>query len=99
MPGPHDMYTAFFAASTAGDRAMIAPGLRSWLGQPSNRLPIPLANESYTVEWQSAEVMPTRVRGSGPLTPSTVPLTPTTAFNLISAIVVAGAVRLIEPFW
>ena len=56
-----------------------------------------MANESSTVEWHSAQVMPTRVSVSVPPTLSTVPLTPTTAFSLSSAMVVAGLVRLIVP--
>ena len=60
---------------------------------------MPLANESSTVEWQSAQVMPTLVSVSVPLTDSTVPLTPTTALSLSNATVVAGSVRLIEPSW
>ena len=47
-----------------GDRSgaseMIAPTLRSRFGQPSSRLPMPGANESSTVEWQSAHWMPDR---------------------------------------
>ena len=64
---------------------MMAPGLRSRFGQPSSRLPIPLANESSTVEWQMAQVIPTRVNVSCPPTDSTVPTTPTTAFSFSSA--------------
>ena len=51
---------------------------------------MPGANESSTVEWHSAQVMPTRVSVSAPLTVSTVPFRPTTAFSLSSATVVAG---------
>ena len=90
-PGVED--AAFVAASTAGDSAMIAPGLRSRLGQPSSRLPMPGANELSTVEWHSAQVMPTRVSGSTPLTVSTVPLRPTTASSFSRATVVAGLRR------
>ena len=54
-------------------------------------------NELSTVEWQSAQVMPTRVSVSVPPTLSTVPLTPTTAFSFSSATVVAGLVRLTDP--
>ncbi len=43
--------------------------------------------------------MPTRVRVSLPLTVVTVPLTPTTASSFSSATVVAGSVRLMDPFW
>ena len=38
---------------------MMAPGFRVRLGQPSSRLPIPGITESSTVEWHSAQVMPT----------------------------------------
>ena len=51
---------------------------------------MPGANELSTVEWHSAQVMPTRVSVSLPLTVSTVPLRPTTASSLSSATVVAG---------
>ena len=79
---------------------MIAPGLRSRFGQPSSRAPIPGANELSTVEWQSAQVIPTRVSVSVPSAPVvTVPWTPTTALSLSSATVVAGLVRLIVPSW
>src|SRR4051812_14627338 len=54
-------------------------------------------NELSTVEWQSAHVIPTRVRVSLPLTISTVPLTPTTAPSLINATVVAGSSNLTAP--
>ena len=43
---------------------------------------MPGANESSTVEWHSAHVMPTRVSVSLPSTVSTVPFRPTTAFEL-----------------
>ena len=72
---------------------MIAPGSRSRLGQPSSREPIPAATLLFTVEWQSAQVMPTAVRVSLPLIVCTVPLRPTTAPSLSSATVVAGSVR------
>jgi hypothetical protein len=90
---------ALVAASSAGDNATIAPTLRSRFGQPSSLLPIPGANELSTVEWQSAQVMPTRVSVSTPLTVVTVPFNPTTASSFNSAIVVAGLRRSIEPFW
>ena len=51
---------------------------------------MPGMNESSTVEWQRAQVMPTRVSVSMPPTLSTVPLRPTTAFSFSSATVVAG---------
>ena len=93
LPLPHELYTAFVAAGSAGESAMMAPGLRSRLGHPSSRLPIPGANESSTVEWQSAQVTPTRVSRSLPSIVSTVPLSPTTAFSLSSAMVVSGALE------
>ena len=55
---------------------------------------MPGATESSTVEWQSAHVMPSRVMW---LSASTVACTPTTAFNLSSATVVAGLVRSTWP--
>jgi hypothetical protein len=58
-------------------------------------LPIPGANESSTVEWQRAQVMPIEV--SEPPS-SKMPLTPTTAFSLSSASVVAGLLRSTRPF-
>ena len=60
---------------------------------------MPGANELSTVEWHSAQVVPTRVSVSCPLTVSTVPFRPTTALSLSSATVVAGSVRLMLPFW
>src|SRR3546814_17976131 len=60
---------------------------------------MPFANESATVEWHNAQVMPTRVNVLLPLTVSTVPLMPTTASRLISASVVSGLVRLMLPSW
>ena len=57
---------------------------------------MPGANESSTVEWHSAQVMPTRVSVSLPPTFSTVPLRPTTALSFSSATVVAGLVRPID---
>src|SRR5688572_2917212 len=61
MPGPHVRNSAFVASSSAGDSATIAPTFRSFAAHPSRRLPMPGANESSTVEWHSAQVMPTRV--------------------------------------
>src|ERR1043165_2901037 len=52
--------------------------------------PIPLANATSTVEWQSAQVMPIETR----LSPWKIPLTPTTEFVLRSAIVFAGSSSL-----
>ena len=76
---------------------MIAPTLRSRLGQPSSRLPIPGANALSTVEWQSAQVTPTCVSVSLPLTVSTVPLSPTTASSFSKATVVSGLFRSTLP--
>src|SRR5262245_26681043 len=42
---------------SVGAAATIAPTFRSRFGQPSSRRPMPLANESSTVEWQSADWM------------------------------------------
>ena len=75
----------------------MAPGFRSRLAQPSSRLPMPGAKELSTVEWQRAQVMPTRVSASLPLTVSTVPLRPTTASSLSKATVVAGLARSTLP--
>src|SRR2546423_638003 len=105
LPGPHEART-FLTVSTSvpstsatglrlGDSETIAPTLRSRLAQPSSRLPMPLVNESSTIEWQTAQVRPTDV--------SRVPLllkwprTPTTALSLSSASVVAGELRLTLP--
>ena len=68
---------------------MIAPGLRSRLGQPSSRLPIPGATELSTVEWQMAHVMPTDLS----CRPRTVPTNPTTALSLINSTVMAGSFK------
>src|SRR3989337_300755 len=81
-PGPHELYTAFWPAESAGESARIAPGLRSELGQPSSREPIPGEKELFTVEWQRAQVVPTPTRVSRPATVSMVPFRPTTAFSL-----------------
>src|SRR5690348_15054435 len=96
LPAPHELYTAFCAAESAGDSAMIAPGLRSRLGQPSSREPMPGAMRLSTVEWQSAHVMPSLVML---LLESTVAFTPTTAPNLSSSTVVAGLWRSTCPAW
>ena len=45
-------------ADRSGASATIAPTFRSRLAQPSSRWPMPGANESSTVEWQSAHWMP-----------------------------------------
>src|SRR3954447_25851261 len=105
LPGPHAART-FLTVSTSvpsrsatglrlGDNPTIAPTLRSRLGQPSNRRPMPLVNESSTVEWQTAQVMPTDVRRLP--SPETWPRTPTTALSLSSASVVAGSLRSTLP--
>src|SRR4026209_1131129 len=99
LPGPHELYTAFCPLHSAGDTAAIATGLRSELGRPSRRDPIPGAKELLTVEWQRAQVVPTRTRVSRPPMVSTVPLSPTTPSSLRRATVVAGSVRLIAPLW
>ena len=78
---------------------MILPGSRSVLAQPSSRLPIPVVSESSTVEWQSAQVIPTFFSRSRPSISSTVPSTPTTAPSLMSATVTAGSVRSTCPAW
>ena len=54
---------------------------------------MPACTELFTVEWQSAQVIPTLVSVSFPLMVSTVPLRPTTAFSLSRATVVAGELR------
>ena len=61
---------------------MMAPGFRSRFAHPSRRRPIPGITESSTVEWQRAQVTPRRVSWSVPPMFSTVPLSPTTAFEL-----------------
>ena len=50
---------------------------------------MPGANESSTVEWQSAHWMPTD--GRRPPVPSKKPVTPTTALSSSSASVIAGS--------
>src|SRR5262245_40665148 len=78
LPGPQLVSTALTVATSVpkasaigwrfGDRETIRPTLRSRLGQPSKRLPTPGTNELSTVEWHSAQVKPTRVTVSLPLT-------------------------------
>src|SRR4051794_8025107 len=75
LPGPHVLNSALVAASSAGDRATIAPTLRSVFAHPSSRRPMPFASELSTDEWHSAHVIPTLV-SCPPLL--TVPRTPTT---------------------
>src|SRR6266850_4351087 len=99
LPGPQELKTAFVGGSSAGERATIAPTLRSRLGYPSRRLPMPGAKELSTVEWHSAQVKPTRVSVSLPPTGATVPLTPMTALSFSRAMVVAGSERLMVPPW
>src|SRR5215218_11345368 len=77
LPGPHELYTAFCALVRAGDSAIIAPGFKSRFGQPSSRLPTPMATELSTVEWQMAHVIPT----DSSVEPETLPTTPTTALR------------------
>ena len=55
---------------------------------------MPGANESSTVLWQSAHVMPTDSRRPSS---STNPFTPTTAFKFSSATVTAGSSRFTSP--
>jgi hypothetical protein len=52
----------FVAASSAGDRATIAPTFRSVFAHQYSRLPLPVVNELSTDEWHRAQVMPTLVR-------------------------------------
>src|SRR3954464_5369421 len=104
LPGPHDA-RPFLTVGTStpstpatglrfGAAEMIAPTLRSRLGQPSRRWPMPGANELFTVEWQTAQVNPIDV-----IRPEEEkgPLTPTTALSLISASVVFGELRSTLP--
>ena len=94
-PCPQELYTAFWPAVSAGESAMIAPGLRSRLGQPSSRCADPggegVVHRRVTQRAGGADAGE-RVL---PFTVSTVPFSPTTAFSLSSATVVAGSVRLI----
>ena len=94
LPGPQALNSALVAASSAGERATIAPTFRSMLAQPSSRLPIPGANELSTEEWQRAQVMPTLVSCPRSLT---FPCTPTTAFSRNNSTVTAGLVRSTCP--
>src|SRR6188472_2185863 len=74
--------------------ATIAPTSRSRFGQPSRRRPIPFANESSTVEWQRAQVVPMDVSWP-PLLKK--PLMPTTAFSFSRVNVTAGSSRFTLP--
>ena len=58
---------------------------------------MPGANELFTVEWQSAQVIPSRTSVSFPLIVRTVPRRPTTAFSFSSVTVVAGLFRSTWP--
>src|SRR2546425_11000293 len=58
---------------------------------------MPGAKELFTVEWQSAHVIPSRTSVSLPLTVLTVPRRPTTALSLSSVTVVAGLLRSTWP--
>src|SRR5215468_9075173 len=60
LPGPQ-LWNGVLS-TTVGDSATIAPTLSVRLGQPSRRRPIPVVVESSTVEWHSAQVMPTVAR-------------------------------------
>src|SRR3954447_24775659 len=104
LPGPQDARTFLTVGRSTPSRSvtglrvgaaeMIAPTLRSRLGQPSRRWPMPGANELLTVEWQTAQVRPIEL--SRPLLVR-CGLTPTTALSLISASVVAGESRFTLP--
>ena len=78
----------------SGAAEMMAPTFRSRFGQPSRRLPMPGANESSTVAWQSAHWMPIEVRF---LLASKMPVTPTTASSSSRARVVFGSSRSTLP--
>src|SRR4029077_12991657 len=77
-----------------GASETMAPTFKSRLAQPSRRLPIPGAKESSTVVWQKAHWMPIDVMRPAL---SNLPVTPTTAFNLSRARVVAGSSRSTLP--
>src|SRR5215216_3737720 len=105
FPGPQPASTFLTVAASAPRRSVTglrlgaseitAPTLRSRLAQPSSRRPMPLANESSTVELHTAHVRPTE--RSVPLELKK-PFTPTTALSLISASVVLGLLRSTLPF-
>src|SRR4051794_25993710 len=104
LPGPHDARTFLTVGRSTPRRSvtglrfgaaeMIAPTLRSRLGQPSRRWPMPGANELFTVEWHTAQVNPIDV-----IRPDREkwPFTPRTALSLISASVVFGELRSTLP--
>src|SRR4029079_12007433 len=77
-----------------GASETIAPTLRSRLGQPSRRWPMPGATELLTVEWHTAHVRP--IDDIAPLLLK-CGLTPTTALSFTSASVVAGEFRSTLP--
>ena len=85
----------FLNALKSGAEATIAPTSRSRFGHPSSRWPIPEENESSTVEWHKAQLIPIDFI---PL-PSGVrkAFTPTTAFSFTNASVVAGSSRSTLP--
>ena len=72
----------------------IAPTFRSRLAQPSSRRPMPGANESSTVEWQSAHWIPIDLTLPSGFVKA---VTPTTALSFRRAIVVAGSSRSTLP--
>ncbi len=90
MPGPHSLNSALVASSKKGESAAILPTSREVFAQPSRRWPTPAVNESSTVEWQSAQVMPKLVTWPRSLT---LARTPTTAFSCRRATVTAGSSR------
>src|SRR3954466_1850497 len=104
LPGPHAARTFLTVAASTPSRSVtglrfgasetIAPTLRSRLGQPSRREPMPGATELFTVEWHTAHVRPIEVNRPVLLRWG---LTPTTALSLTSATVVAGELRLTLP--
>src|SRR4051794_32239558 len=104
LPGPQDARTFLTVGRSTPSRSvtglrfgaaeMIAPTLRSRLGQPSRRWPMPGANELLTVEWQTAQVRPIEL--SRPVRVKW-PLTPTTALSLSRASVVFGELRSTLP--
>src|SRR3954468_9098585 len=104
LPGPHAARTFLTVAASTPSRSvtglrfgaseMIAPTLRSRLGQPSRREPMPGATLLLTVEWHTAHVRPIEVNRPLLLRWG---LTPTTALSLTSARVVAGESRSTLP--
>ena len=82
------------ASSSAGDNETMVPTSSVVFAHPSSRWPIPASNESSTVEWQSAQVMPTLVTCPASFT---VPLRPTTAFSRNRVAVTLGSSRFTSP--